>query len=173
VPVTTVPPALALPEREPAVVLDGGLLVVDANRRWRTLHLPFADLDDVGRMVFRDPAAASFFVDRRHEEHDVVAALLDAVDDEHTRQAARAAVRRLREESPRFESLWGGRRLRLKLLDTYAVRHPDLGVLTFDRRTFRRDGLLLRVATPRPATSRLLPLLDHLPARALAATPHL
>jgi hypothetical protein len=153
-----------LPEHEPAVVLDGGLVVVDANRRWRTLHRPFADLGDLGRMVFRDPTAASFFVDRRHEEHDVVAALLDAVDEEHTRQAARAAARRLREESPRFESLWGGRRLRLKLLDTYAVRHPDLGELTFDRRTVRRDGLLLRVATPRPATSRLLPLLDHLRA---------
>jgi hypothetical protein len=163
VPVPTVQPALALPEREPAVVLDGGLLVVDANRRWRTLHLPFADLGDAGRMVFCDPAAASFFVDRRHEEHDVVAALLDGADEEPTREAARAAVRRLRAESPRFESLWGGRRVRQRLLDTYAVRHPDLGELTFDRRTVRLDGLVLRVATPRPAASRLLPLLDHLP----------
>jgi hypothetical protein len=165
--VPTVPslrPALALPEREPAVILDGGLVVVDANRRWRTLHLPFADPGDVGRMVFRDPAAPSFFVDRRHEEHDVVAALLDGAEEELTREAARAAVGRLRKESPRFESLWGGRRVRQRMVDTYAVRHPDLGELTFDRRTVRHGALLLRVATPRGATSRVLPLLDHLPA---------
>lgn len=153
----------ALPESEPAVVLDGGLLVVDANRRWRSLHLPFADLSDVGRMVFCDPAAASFFVDRRREEHDVVAALLDGVDADATREAARAAARSLREQSPRFDALWRGLRVRQRLLDTYAVRHPDLGELTFDRRTVRRHGLLLRVASPRRTTAALLPLLDHLP----------
>lgn len=144
-------------------MLDGGLFVVDANRRWRTLHLPFADRSDLGTMVFRDPAAASFFVDRRHEEHDVVAALLDASEAEHTREAAQATADRLREHSPRFEALWGGLRVRQRLLDTYAVRHPDLGDLTFDRRTVRHGGLTLRVATPRRATSHLLPLLDHLP----------
>lgn len=154
---------LPLPEREPAVVLDGGLLVVDSNRRWRALHLPFADRADLGTMVFRDPAAASFFVDRRHEELDVVAALLDGIDDERARETAQAAVHRLREASPHFDRLWNGLRVRQRLLDTYAVRHPDLGLLTFDRRTVRHDGSLLRVATPRPATSELLPLLDHLP----------
>lgn len=154
---------LPLPEREPAVVLDGGLLVVDSNRRWRTLHLPFADRSDLGTMVFRDPAAASFFVNRRHEEYDVVAALLDGVDDERTREPAQVAVRRLRQASPHFDRLWSGLRVRQRLLDTYVVRHPDLGLLTFDRRTVRHDGSLLRVATPHPATSELLPLLDHLP----------
>jgi mevalonate kinase len=156
-------PVPALPEHEPAVVLDGGLLVVDANRRWRSLHLPFADLSDVGRMVFCDPAAASFFVDRTREEHDVVAALLDGSDTDATREAAQAAARSLRDQSPRFDALWRGLRVRQRLLDTYAIRHPDLGELTFDRRTVRLDGLVLRVATPRPATSELLPLLDHLP----------
>ena len=156
-------PVLPLPEHEPAVVLDGGLLVVDANRRWQSLHLPFASRSDVGRMVFRDPAAATFFVNRRHEEYDVVAALLDGIGTEHTREAAQAAVRDLRGRSPRFDALWGGLRVRQRLVDTYVVRHPDLGELTFDRRTARHDGLLLRVATPRPATSHLLPLLDHLP----------
>lgn len=155
-------PALPLPEREPAVVLNGGLLVVDANRRWRSLHLPFAASDDVGRMVFCDPAALSFFADRQHEEYDVVAALVESVGDEHAQEAARPAVRDLRAASPRFAELWEGRRVRQRLLDTYVVRHPDLGELTFDRRTVRRDGYLLRVAVPRPATSQLLPLLDHL-----------
>lgn len=162
-PAPTAQPAPPLPEHEPAVVLNGGLLVIDANRRWRSLHLSFADLSDVGQMVFRDPAASSFLVHRRHEEYDVVAALLDGISDDPTRTAARAAVRRLREESPRFDNLWVGRRVRQRLLDTYTVRHPDLGELTFDRRTVRRGGLVLRIATPRPATSRLLPLLDLLP----------
>ncbi|WP_454042204.1 MmyB family transcriptional regulator [Cellulosimicrobium sp. Marseille-Q8652] len=161
-PEPTTQPSLALPEREPAVVLDGGLLVVDANRRWRSLHLPLTFPHDLGRTVFCDPAAVWFFADRQHEEYDVVAALLDSLRDEHAHDSARAAVSDLRATSRRFADLWEGRRVRQRQLDTYAVRHPDLGDLTFDRRTVRRDGYLLRVATPRPATSRLLPLLDHL-----------
>ncbi|WP_179950997.1 hypothetical protein [Xylanimonas oleitrophica] len=53
----------------------------------------------------------------------MVAALLDGVDEERTREAACAAVRRLLEVIPRFESLWSGRRVR-KFRDTYAVRNP-------------------------------------------------
>ncbi len=161
-PATGSPPARfpwQLPPDEPAVVVTGDLVVVDSNRRWRSLHSPFADLGDAGRMVFCDPAAATFFIDRRHEEHDVVAFLLDAVGE----AAARAAVHRLRQESPRFDRLWAGARVRPRMRDTYAVRHPALGTLTFDRRTTRRDGLLVRIATPRPAAAHLLPLLDHLP----------
>ncbi|WP_253874733.1 hypothetical protein [Promicromonospora umidemergens] len=39
-PAPTAQPAPLLPEHEPAVVLNGGLLVIDANRRWRTLICP-------------------------------------------------------------------------------------------------------------------------------------
>jgi hypothetical protein len=152
-----------LPEREPAVVLDGGLTIVDANRRWRTLHLPFADRSDWGIMVFCDPEAASFFVDRRHEEYDVVAALRDGFRGEPAREAARRAARRLRRQSPHFDRLWTGRPVRARRQDTYAIRHPDLGRLTFDRRTFLHGDLIVRVAIPTRATSELLPLLDHLP----------
>ncbi|WP_157802364.1 hypothetical protein [Diaminobutyricimonas aerilata] len=145
------------------MVLTSGLLVVDANRRWRALHLPFAERGDLAQMVFTDPAAASFYADLRHEEYDVVALLLDAVADERTRSEAEAAVDRLRERSARFDRLWAGPRVRPRLLDTYAVRHPDLGDVAFARRTVRGDGLVVRVSTPHPASARLLPLLDHLP----------
>jgi hypothetical protein len=155
--------SLPLPQGDPAVAVTGDLRVVDSNRRWRSLHSPFTDLGDIARMVFTDPAAATFFIDRRHEELDAIAILRAALGEEHGRDAARDTVRRLREESPRFERLWNATRVRPRLLDTYAVRHPDLGELTFDRRTAYRNGVLVRVATPRLAAARLLPLLDHLP----------
>ncbi len=155
------------------MLLDGDLAVVEANPRWRALHLPFREQHNVARMVFLDPAAAAFYADLSREEHDVVAALSEGMRDAGTRRRTERVVDELLSQSGRFDALWRGLPVRLRRADTYVVRHPELGTLSFDRRTARHGGRLLRVAQPHPRTAELVPLLDHLveppqPGRATA-----
>lgn len=154
-------PALpALPERDPAVILTSGLDVVHANQRWSALHEPLTENRNIARMVFLDPLAPRFFVHRRHEQSDVVAALNDAGSDRERRAQIQSLIEDLAAGSPEFHRLRAGLRLRPLRRDRYTVRHPQVGLLRFVRRTRRVGPYLIRVCTPTAESDRSLALLD-------------
>jgi hypothetical protein len=154
-------PALpGLTERDPTVVLTSGLDVVYANRRWSALHEPLIENRNLARMVFLDPLASRFFVHRRHEQSDVVAALNDAGGDWGRRAETQSLIEDLAAGSPDFRRLCAGPRLRPLRRDRYIVRHPQVGLLRFVRRTRQVGPYLLRVCTPAAETDRSLALLD-------------
>ncbi|APH43749.1 hypothetical protein BMW26_01355 [Microbacterium sp. 1.5R] len=150
----------ALPEHDPAVVLTSRLDVVHANRRWSALHEPLIEDRNIARMVFLDPLASRFFVHRRHEQSDVVAALNDAASDAARRAEMQSLVEDLDAGNPDFRRLYAGPGLRPLRRDRYIVRHPQIGPLRFVRRTRQVGPYLLRVCTPTSETDRSLALLD-------------
>lgn len=152
----------ALPEHDPAVVLTSRLDVVHANRRWSALHEPLTENHNIARMVFLDPLAPRFFAHRRHEQSDVVAALNDAGSDREQRADIQSLIEDLDSGSPDFRRLYAGPRLRPLRRDRYIVRHPQIGLLRFARRTRQVGPYLLRVCAPTAETDRSLALLDHL-----------
>lgn len=154
-------PALpALPEGDPAVLLTSTLDVVHANRRWTALHESLTENRNVARMVFLDPVASRFFVHRRHEQSDVVAALNDAGGDPKRREEIQSLIEDLAAGSPDFRRLCAGPRVRPLRRDRYIVRHPQIGLLHFVRRTRNAGPYLLRVCTPSAETDSSLALLD-------------
>lgn len=111
-------------------------------------------------MVFLDPLAARFFVHRRHEETDVVAALNDVGRDRQQSEEIAALVDELAARSPDFRKLRAGPRVRPLRRDRYVVQHPQLGVLHFVRRSRQVGPYLVRVCVPTPEADRSLALLD-------------
>jgi hypothetical protein len=154
------PATLFLPERHPSVVVSPGLDVVHANRRWAALHAPLRENRNIARMVFLDPLAARFFVHRRHEQADVVAALNEAGHDRQQREEIAALADELATGNQDFRRLRDGPPLRPLRLDRYVVRHPQLGLLHFVRRSHNAGPYLVRVCVPSSETAHSLTLLD-------------
>ena len=160
---------MATYDSTPAFVLNRTLDILACNRIAEALFSPFTAPDNLLRMVFTDPAGASFYVEWHRAAQATVATLRLAVG--HNPADARLAqlVDDLSASSPVFRQLWGEGQVRGKTLDVKEFVHPDVGPLrlvfqAFDVRDRPGQQLVIYQAEPGSPSDQALKLLGSLTA---------
>lgn len=153
----------------PAFVLNRTLDILACNRIAEALFSPFTAADNLLRMVFTDPAGASFYAEWHRAAQATVATLRLAVG--HNPADARLAqlVDDLSASSPVFRQLWREGHVRGKTLDVKEFVHPDVGPLrlvfqAFDVRDRPGQQLVIYQAEPGSPSDQALKLLGSLTA---------
>lgn len=123
-------------DRTPAFVLNRTLDILARNRIAETLFSPFGTADNLLRMVFTDPAGASFYADWRHAAHATVATLRLAVGHDQTDARLSQLVDELSGVSAAFRKLWAEGQVRGKTLDAKELVHPEVGALSLTAQAF-------------------------------------
>jgi len=155
----------------PALVLNRRLDILALNALARALYSPFEQTENLARMVFVDPAGATFFDDWDRSAQACVANLRLALGYDPHDGATLALVEELG-VSPRFGALWAKNDARGKTHEAKAFVHPDVGRLTlefssFDVRGAAGQQLIVYRAEPASASDHALRLLA-----SIAATRH-
>ncbi|PTR27519.1 helix-turn-helix protein [Rhodococcus sp. OK519] len=153
----------------PAFVLNRTLDILACNRIAEALFSPFAATDNLVRMVFTDPAGASFYAEWPRAAQATVAALRLAVGHHPADPRLSRLVDELAAASPAFRQLWAEGHVRGKSLDAKELVHPDVGAMSltsqaFDVRDRPGQQLLIYQAEPGSPSDRALKLLGSLTA---------
>lgn len=152
----------------PAFVVNPFLDILARNRLAEALFSSFTVTDNMVRMVFTDPAAASFYADWHHAAQALVATLRLAVG--HGPDARLSAlVDELSAASPTFGRFWAQGHVRGKTSDVKSLIHPEVGALdlnfqAFDVRDKPGQQLIVYQAEPGSASEQALTLLGSLTA---------
>lgn len=153
----------------PAVVVNRRLDIIALNPLARALYSPFANIENLARMVFLDPAGSAFFEDWERSAQASVANLRLALGfDAHDTVTLRL-LEELSVSSPYFAALWARNDARGKTHAAKAFVHPDVGRLTLDFNSFDVRGapgqqLVVYRAEPGSASDTALKLLASIEA---------
>ncbi|MFF3821088.1 helix-turn-helix transcriptional regulator [Streptomyces bluensis] len=153
----------------PAFVINRTLDVLAANALAQALHSPFAQLDNLARMTFLDPAGRQFYTRWSRTAQATVGHLRQAAGVEPDNPRLRELVGTLTEHSADFTGLWNTHTVRGKTQDAKRFLHPEVGPLTltyhaFDVRDAPGRQLVIYQAEPGSPDSRALTLLGSLHA---------
>lgn len=155
----------------PALVIDDVLDVLAENALGHALFGPFAAPRNLARMLFLDPAAATFYAEWDVAARSTVASLRAAATPDDRR--LRALVDELSAGSTAFAALWSAHDVGVKRRDAKLLQHPQVGRLrlafeTFDVRSAPGQQLVVYQAEP---GSRSADALDRLAGLADEAAP--
>ncbi|APH46001.1 transcriptional regulator [Microbacterium sp. 1.5R] len=158
----------------PAVVLGRRLDILALNPLAAALYSAFDDTRNLARMVFLDPAGATFFDDWERSAQASVANLRLALGYDVHDAATLALVEELRDGSPRFAALWEKNDARGKTHEAKVFVHPDVGRLTlefnaFDVRGATGQQLIVYRAEPGSSSDHALRLLATIAATRVAS----
>ncbi|WP_344003820.1 helix-turn-helix transcriptional regulator [Microbacterium paludicola] len=158
----------------PAFVLNRRLDILALNPLARALYSAFDTAQNLARMVFADPAGATFFEDWDRSAHASVANIRLALGYDAHDSATLALVEELQTSSSRFAELWVKNDARGKSHEAKAFIHPDVGHLTlefnaFDVRGATGQQLIVYRAEPGSASDGALKLLATIAATRVAA----
>lgn len=153
----------------PAFVLNRTLDILARNRIAAALFSPFAAADNLVRMVFTDPAGASFYADWRRAAQATVATLRLAVGHDPNDPRLARLVDELSDSGPAFRQFWDAGHVRGKTQDAKELVHPEVGELsltfqTFDVRERPGQQLVIYQAQPGSPSDHALKLLGSLSA---------
>jgi len=152
----------------PAFVLNPLLDVLARNRLAEALFSSFTVTDNLLRMVFTDPAAASFYADWPRVAQASAATLRLAVG--HGPDARLSAlVDELSAASPTFRRVWAQGHVRGKTSEAKNLVHPEVGAVdltfqAFDVRDKPGQQLIVYQAEPGSSSEHALKLLGSLTA---------
>lgn len=143
----------------PALVIDDVLEVLAANALGDALFGGFAEPRNLARMLFLDPAAATFYAEWDVAARSTVASLRAAAAPDDPR--LRELVAELTAGSPAFASLWSAHDVGVKRRDAKLLEHPQVGRLrlafeTFDIRSAPGQQLVVYQAEPGSRSSDAL-----------------
>jgi transcriptional regulator with XRE-family HTH domain len=135
----------------PALVIDDLLDVLAHNALGDALFDAFAEPRNLARMLFLDPAAATFYAEWDVAARSTVASLRAAAAPDAPRLAE--LVAELTAGSPTFGVLWAAHDVGLKRRDAKRFDHPQVGRLrlafeTFDIRSAPGQQLVVYQAEP-------------------------
>ncbi|WP_412811957.1 helix-turn-helix transcriptional regulator [Saccharopolyspora sp. MS10] len=122
--------------QNPAFVYDDAQEILAANALGRALHSGFANPDNFARMVFRDPAGASFFVEWERVASDTVGFLRQAWGKSASRSRTEAVVDELLESSVDFRRMWRAHSVIGKSHRTKTLHHPEIGRVVLEYHSF-------------------------------------
>jgi len=125
----------------PAIVINRRLDVLAHNALAAALHSPFAQVDNIARMTFLDPAGTSFYARWDRAAQACVATLRLALGHSESADAVRRLVVELSADSPSFRRLWARHDVRGKTSEIKEFIHPDVGELALVYHTFDVRGL--------------------------------
>ncbi|MFC9841018.1 helix-turn-helix transcriptional regulator [Rhodococcus sp. NPDC127530] len=153
----------------PAFVLNRTLDILACNRLAEALFSPFTAADNLLRMVFTDPAGASFYAEWHRAAQATVATLRLAVGHDPNNARLTQLVSELAAASPAFRQYWEEGHVRGKTLDAKELVHPDVGTLSltfqaFDVRDKPGQQLVIYQADPGSPSDQALKLLGSLTA---------
>ncbi|MEV2224821.1 helix-turn-helix transcriptional regulator [Nocardia vinacea] len=153
----------------PAFVLNRTLDILACNRLAEALFSPFAEADNLVRMVFTDPAGAEFYAEWHRAAQATVATLRLAVGHEPDEARLAQLVNELSAASPAFRRYWEQGHVRGKTLEAKELVHPDAGTLSltfqaFDVRDKPGQQLVIYQAEPGSPSDHALKLLGSLSA---------
>ncbi|WAB84601.1 helix-turn-helix transcriptional regulator [Microcella daejeonensis] len=152
----------------PAFIINRRLDLLAINPLARALYSPFAEIDNLARMVFLDPAGPTFFDDWNRSAEASVANLRLAMGFDPHDSATLSLLEELR-LSPHFAALWRKNDPRGKTHETKVFHHPDIGHLALEFNAFDVHGapgqqLIVYRAEPGSASDRALRLLASIAA---------
>src|SRR5690625_1134597 len=156
----------------PAMVLSRRLDVLSHNALAAALYSDFAQVDNVARMTFLDPAARRFFRTWDTATEAVVAQLRLSLSFVDASEDVCRLVVELSEASTRFRELWARHDVRGKTHATKTLHHTSVGELAFDVHAFDVKAgppghqLVVYHAAPTSPTGEKLQLLASLQATA-------
>lgn len=156
----------------PAMVLSRRLDVLSHNALAAALYSDFAQVDNVARMTFLDPAARRFFRTWDTATEAVVAQLRLSLSFVDASEDVCRLVVELSEASTRFRELWARHDVRGKTHATKTLHHTSVGELAFDVHAFDVKAgppghqLVVYHAAPSSPTGEKLQLLASLQATA-------
>jgi hypothetical protein len=159
----------------PAFVLNRRLDILALNPLAGALYSPFANAQNLARMVFLEPAGATFFEDWERSAQASVANLRLALGYDAHDRVTLELVDELRNGSPRFSALWKANDARGKTHEAKVFIHPDVGRLTlefnaFDVRAVSGQQLIVYRAEPGSPSDDALRLLATMAATRVAST---
>lgn len=162
----------------PAFVLNRRLDIIALNPLARALYSPFANCDNLARMVFLDPAGSAFFEDWDRSAQASVANLRLALGFDAHDSVTLTLLDELSANSPHFAALWEQNDARGKTHEAKTFIHPNVGRLTlefnsFDVRAAPGQQLVVYRAEPGSASDHAMRLLATIEATrgALLETP--
>jgi transcriptional regulator with XRE-family HTH domain len=135
----------------PALVIDDVLDVLAVNTLGDALFGAFAEPRNLARMLFLDPAAATFYAEWDVAARSTVASLRAAAAPGDPRLAE--LVTELSAGSPAFATLWAAHDVGVKRRDAKLLEHPEVGRVrlafeTFDVRSAPGQQLVVYGAEP-------------------------
>ncbi|MER8187760.1 helix-turn-helix transcriptional regulator [Kitasatospora sp. NPDC094015] len=120
----------------PALILGHALDVLALNPLAAALYEGFERVDNLVRMVFLDPAAATFHRDRDQAARAAVAALRDAAGRHAGSPRLAELVGELSIRSAEFRALWARHEVHGKSRAGKRFQHPRIGELDLNYETF-------------------------------------
>ena len=124
----------------PTLVLDDALDVLGRNSFASDLFTGFQSVDNLARMTFTDPYAASFYVDLDRAREATAGHLRWSLGARPDDERLRALVAELHEHSERFRRLWARHTVEAKTRGTKIIRHPTRGVLSLNYELLEVSG---------------------------------
>ncbi|MEV6592522.1 helix-turn-helix transcriptional regulator [Streptomyces acidicola] len=119
----------------PAYVIDRTMNIRAENDLAKALHSGFAEVDNLARMAFLDPAGRDFYVDWKRAAHSATGHLrLAQGHDPHDPQLLKL-LDELTRRSDTFRQLWNRHDVRGKTREPKQFHHPDVGILTLTYET--------------------------------------
>jgi transcriptional regulator with XRE-family HTH domain len=151
----------------PAFVLNRTLDILALNRLAEALFSPFAEADNLVRMVFTDPAGAEFYAEWNRAAQATVATLRLAVGHDPEDARLTQLVDEVSAASSAFRRYWEQGHVRGKTSEAKELVHPDVGTLSltfqaFDVRDKPGQQLVIYQAEPGSPSDHALKLLGSL-----------
>lgn len=115
--------------RVPAFALDLGLNILAINAAGRALYGGFADINNLARMVFLDPAARSFYPNWHHVATQTVGNLRWGLTRFPSDDRVAEVVDEISPQSEVFAELWATHYVRPRSSEDKLFHHPQLGDL--------------------------------------------
>ncbi|MEV6369704.1 helix-turn-helix transcriptional regulator [Micromonospora musae] len=153
----------------PAIIIDRRLDLLARNALADAFYADFAEVDNIVRMTFLDPAGGTFFADWPRAAEACVANLRLALGHDPNDRRARRLVEETSAVSPEFRRLWERNDVRGKSHETKTFQHRAVGELTlsyhaFDVRGSAGQQLIVYRAQPHSRSADALRLLGTLAA---------
>ncbi|GAB3238749.1 helix-turn-helix transcriptional regulator [Glycomyces halotolerans] len=120
----------------PAFVINRRYDVLAANRPAAAFYSDFERVDNLGRMIFLDPAATGFFVDWDRAAHTCVGGLRLALGFDPRDAETTALVARLESGSAEFRRRWRLGEVQAKSREAKEFCHSAVGKLTLEHHAF-------------------------------------
>ncbi|MDX1893075.1 helix-turn-helix transcriptional regulator [Mycolicibacterium sp. 050158] len=115
--------------RVPAFVLDLGLNILAINAAGRAMYSGFADITNLARMVFLDPAARDFYPNWHHVATQTVGNLRWGLTRFPSDDRVAEVVEEISPQSSVFTELWATHYVRPRPSEDKLFHHPQLGEL--------------------------------------------
>ncbi|MGW4502152.1 helix-turn-helix transcriptional regulator [Micromonospora sp. NPDC004336] len=113
----------------PAFILGPALDILAHNALAAALHSGFQRFDNLGRMVFLDPAGRTFYQDWDKAARSCVAELRAAYGHDPDSRRITEVVDTLCAKSPEFAELWARHEVKGKTQQAKNFAHPEVGAL--------------------------------------------